>query len=480
MKNLIVLFTILSFQLQAQSSIQWTQNLNIANNSFGNNHPRITLNRSNQPVVIWGKSSESAVYCSYWDGSVFSNPVKLNGTMSIATASWMGPHIASSGDTMYVVMKQIPEDQSTSHIYIVKSFDGGKNFSSPIRVENIGTNLSRFPTISVDKNGNPIVGFMKFNEQFRESRWVSTRSNDFGETFETDILASGWGGSSDVCDCCPGALMNSNDYCSMLYRDNNNNIRNIWMGISTDNANSFTNGCKVENNKWALTTCPASGPDGIIIGDTVYGVYMNGSTGRSINYLSISSLSKSSHLSTIDLSKLVTGSLIAQNFPRITNYGNAVALAWIQNVNNKVMIPLLLSSNVSNGFPTKFDTVDIDNNTNVDIAMNDKEVFVVWQDDNSRTIKFRSGIYSIISGTNKPSVTNKKEIDVFPNPFNSHLTINTEIPCTVTITNSSGNIIDYRKIKGAEQISTDQWASGVYFIKLESSGKVVIEKIIKY
>ena len=199
----VLLFT---YQVvSAQSGIVWISGMNISANAYSNMHPRMTLDRSGNPMVIWGRMSDESVFFSRWNGTAFTMPVKLNGSLTIATASWMGPDIASYGETVYVEMKQTPEADTTSGIYMVRSFDGGQNFSLPYRIDNIADSVSRFPTVTTDATGNPLVAFMKFDAAFNDSRWVVTASNDYGNSFSTDAKASGWGSSPAVCDCCPGA-----------------------------------------------------------------------------------------------------------------------------------------------------------------------------------------------------------------------------------------------------------------------------------
>jgi len=282
MKNILVIsFLLFSISVSAQSGITWTTGTDIYNNTYSNMHPRMALDRQGNPLIVWGKMSDESVYFSRWNGTMFTTPVKLNGTMTVAAASWMGADIASHGDTVYVVMRQTPESADTSkHIYIVRSFNGGQNFSSPIRVEYIADSVSRFPTVTTDATGNPIVAFMKFNSSFMDSRWVVVKSNDYGTTFSTDVKASGWGSSAEVCDCCPGAIVSSANKTAMLYRDNNSNIRDIWTGISNNNATSFPSGFEVDNNNWMVMSCPSSGPDGVIIGDTLYSTFMSSGSGN--------------------------------------------------------------------------------------------------------------------------------------------------------------------------------------------------------
>ena len=224
MKKAILFFTgviVFNLNVEAQNNtITWDNNgMDISNNSFGSMHPRIAKDRAGNPLVVWGRMSDKSVMFSRWNGTAFTTPVRLNPSgMDVATASWMGPDIASHGDTVYVIVKRTPEVTDTNYIYIIRSFDGGQSFVAPVRVDMIADSISRFPTIATDPLGNPLVAFMKFNSSFSDSRWVVTKSTDFGNTFSPDVLASGWDGSTEVCDCCPGSIVSDGNNSAVLYR----------------------------------------------------------------------------------------------------------------------------------------------------------------------------------------------------------------------------------------------------------------------
>ncbi|HQW46036.1 MAG TPA: hypothetical protein PLZ98_03125, partial [Chitinophagaceae bacterium] len=283
MKQLLSLIIIIqnSTSAFAQSGITWSMGMNIAANSYDNMHPRMSLNGAGQPMVVWGKMSDKSVQFTRWNGAAFTTPIKLNPAwMTVAGASWMGPDIASKGDTVYVVVKREPEAADTNRIFIFTSYNGGVSFNAPVELAVIADSLTRFPTITTDASGNPIVAYMKFNSSFLESRWVVTKSMNYGASFMTDVKASGYSGvNAEVCDCCPGAIVTSGNKTVMLYRDNLSNIRDIWCGLSTNNSTSFPSGFAVDNNNWMVMSCPSSGPDGVIIGDTIYSTFMSSSTG---------------------------------------------------------------------------------------------------------------------------------------------------------------------------------------------------------
>jgi hypothetical protein len=79
----------------------------------------------------------------------------------------------------------------------------------------------------------------------------------------------------------------------------------------------------------------------------------------------------------------------------------AAAIAWKQTVNSADELPLLFTSDISNGFSSAPDTVDLNNVTTVDVAMSNGNIFVVWEDEGSGTIKFREGSYLITTATHQ-------------------------------------------------------------------------------
>src|SRR4030095_85814 len=243
---LIALSTV--FFDSAQCQVTWNSAIDVAPSTSGNHHPRIVTDASGNPLVIWFHADR--VMFTRWNGVDFDSPRLLNPpSVTVAGASWMGPDIAAHGDSVYVVYKETPED--LGHVWCVHSYDGGINFSDPVQVDFIADSLSRFPTVTTDDSGNPIVGFMKFEQGFSNARWAVTRSNDFGNSFLPDVLASGWSSSTSVvCDCCPGSIVNSDNIVAMLYRDNNSNVRDSWAGFSQDAGVSFTAGANIDQHNW--------------------------------------------------------------------------------------------------------------------------------------------------------------------------------------------------------------------------------------
>ncbi len=481
-KILLILFVSTSLLSFSQKSITWGMGTNISTNTYGNMHPRMTLDRSGDPLVVWGRMSDGSVMFSRWNGTMFSTPVKLNPSwLTVATAGWMGPDIASYGDTVYVVVKRTPEDSDTNHIYILTSFNGGLTFLPPVRMDFIADSLSRFPTVTVDATGNPIVAFMKFNSSFLESRWVVTKSSDYGKTFSKDVNASGYSGvNSEACNCCPGAIVSSGNISAMLYRDNLSNIRDIWTGVSTNNGTSFNSGIATDKTNWMIMSCPSSGPDGVIVGDSLYSVFLSGAGGNYRTYLSKSSLSNKTLGSVSRLSGNISG-LGQQNYPRIASNGSAMAIVWKQTVNGNAQLPILFARDITKGFSSGYDTVDLGDITNADVALNNSKIFVIWQDDNSNTVKYRIGSYSPVTSV---SEVEQNDFTVTPNPASTAITLqsNRDLQnADISIINLLGETIlsQTTNNNSSAEIDVSGLNNGIYFIIIKSDNKFITQKFIK-
>ena len=328
MKRIFTTLFLLSLAYHALSqTITWGTPITVYNTSGSNLHPRIALNRSGDPYILWGKT-DSRAYFAKWNGTGFTSPVAPSGSLTVFAQSWAGPAMAAIGDTIYVSMQVTPECVSTAYPYLAHSYDGGATFSTPVKIDNIDTNTSRFPTVATMADGNPLVAFMKFNASCGNAHYVVCRSSDYGMSFSVDTLASNTTGN--VCDCCPATLLTSGSSTAvMLCRNELSNIRDMSAGISNDGGITFPNHMQVDNTNWFVTSCPASGPDGFIVGDSIYNVFMSSASGTSMVYLSHSSMSALAS-STTAITGTFSG-LSSQNYPQIANAGNAATAVWVQN-----------------------------------------------------------------------------------------------------------------------------------------------------
>lgn len=484
-RKLLLLSTgllLLTSSLFAQSGITWNSTTDVNMMSmYGNQHPRIVLDRSGDPMVLWGNAGNTNAYFSKWNGSSFTTPMVVNTGVPVFAASWAGPDIAAHGDTVYVVVKETPEMMNPAWMY--KSFNGGTSFTGPIQIDiNLADSISRFPSVTTDNNGQPVVAYMKIDPSFNNARWVVTRSNDFGATFGIDVLASNWSGG-DVCDCCPSSITCTGNTVAVMYRDENSNIRDMWCGISNDAGNTFGGGFGLDNPDWMLMACPSTGPDGVIIGDTLYSALMSGFSGDYLIYYSKSSISGMANSSVTPITGLLPGAT-TQNYPRVATDGSAMGIVWKQAIGGQSQLPLLFTNDITNGFPAQFDTVDLDDITNADIAIRDGVIHIVWEDPNSGTVKYRSGTFNSILGVENASSNDM--VKVYPNPASS--TMNVQIAndysgnAELSISDLLGQKVSSSIVtlnNGKVNVDISELKTGIYLLDITVNNEYFVTQIVK-
>lgn len=467
----------------ATGQINWEPTEEIASIIYNNNRPRIAVNGSGEPLVIWGRPGK--VVFSKKVGDTFTPAEFLNpDTINVAQASWMGPDIAAHGDTVYVVFKETPENDSSSRIWCTHSYDGGNSFSPPVKVDVGVEHLSRFADVTTDAAGNPMVAYMQIEGDFEEHQWVVAKSTDFGASFLPAVLASGYSGpETEACDCCPGTVTTSEDYVAMIYRDNNDNLREHWAGISADSGDTFEGGINVDQHNWIIPACPASGPDGVIIGDTLYSAFMSGATGSPRVYFDKASISSMNSPGGQLIGAVVPG-LAQQNYPSMANWDNAMAVSWTQIVDGSNQLAVKYTDDIFNGLPSAHEVIADDHVVNSDIAVSAENVFVVWEDSNSGTVKFRSATRG---GTSSAGLERVMEnMNVFPNPSNGIWTLQfheNHPDLEVVLFNEQGQQIQYNTIAAGvgfnHIIGNENLANGTYLIKVSNGQEQSVLKVVK-
>lgn len=210
---------------------------------------------------------------------------------------------------------------------------------------------------------------------------------------------------------------------------------------------------------------------------------MSSGGGSYRTYLSRSSITLGILNSVSKLTGNITG-LSQQNYPRIATDGKAAAIVWKQTISGSSQLPILFTNDITKGFTSVYDTVDLNDITNTDVAMNNGKIFVVWEDDNSVTVKYRSGTYTP-SSTGIISPAQGIVVQCFPNPATNLLSIrfNDLIPfAEIKILNVLGETVLNQYLTNTEnaEINLSGLVSGHYFVQIQSDQSIYTSKIIKF
>ena len=470
MRILVFLTLFLPSIIQAQS-IQWETVIPVNENiDFGYARPKIALNGNGDPVVMWGKTYNENAYVSVLQSGDFSTPsALLPDGMNAYVQNWTAPSMEAQGDLVFVVFKSQPDDQG--YIYIVKSINGGLTFGDTVRVSN--ERWSKFPEVSILPNGNPVVNFMKFEPGFLEPHYAVAVSADGGNTFSEPVDASS-GAPGEACDCCPGFVLAEQDRIIVMFRNNDNNLRDMWATVSTDGGQSFDQGADVDYNNWMINSCPSTGPNAISKEDSLYAVWMSGAQGFSkVNIASVN---------LNDMSVGVTGEitpnrLTNQNYPKIDGENNVMGVIW-QEVDEGMDIKMMVSKTgvqgLLGGSVIDVNVFNTGTQTNPDMVFKDGYFHTVWQDNKSKAIYYRKGKFDLSSSVEQINIS---DISVQPNPFvdQTKIQIQNAEEYTLEVFDGTGKRMNFNAQYSSDAIvlKNTNWVPGLYLMQLYKRGKVV-------
>lgn len=484
MKKLVLgIIAICSFSsLSLAQSAIWNAPVNVAlGTTYSNIYPRIALTTGDNPQVIWGNSGVDKIYSSRWNGTGFTAPLAINPVGTVPyLATWTGAEIASSGDTVFVVFSTDPA-AADAHVYTVRSLDGGMTFQDTVRADQIGTDVPRFPSVAVGLNGNPVVNFMRFNASMTDPEYAIARSVNGGSAYLAAINPTA-SVTGFVCDCCPASVAASGNQQVLLFRNDDNNIREMWGCYSTDGSASFTAAAEVDQTNWSVNSCPSSGPSGVIMGDSVVTTWM------SAGDVYISSASLTTHQIGVHRQLFPLGVGI-QNFPVIAGKGDTLAVVW-QGMNGSYTdVFFTYSVTGTAGLGVNIDTLTQGTSgaqTRPDIQFANGKFHIVYSNNVGTNVVYLQGTIDPASlSVNETSVKDLIQIFTVQTDGKTMLQVKSELETTASIQliNAAGQQVSLDKqqiSKGVSAVSVpENIQKGIYFVVLETKeGKIYQQKVV--
>lgn len=363
--------------------------------------PRIVAG-SQGVSLLWGSSAGTLWHLS--DPALpGAMPVAVHpaGVESWAT-TWAGADVARHADTVVAVFST--GNQGVGPLYAVMSTDGGATWQDTVRVAPQLEAEARFPTAHYVPGQGPAVQYMAFGPNWSDPRHVVSRSTDHGLTYSPPVDVSEPFAPGEACDCCTGQVVGEGDRLVALFRNNDSNVRTIWGASSVDGGAGFPVGAELDQSGWVVNTCPSSGPDGYVVGDSVRYVWMH----AAVNGTKI-------YHGSAELTSLLTGpagavhggqvASLQQNVPRIAGSGDTLGIVWQQLFGGQREVLFSWSTTGFAGLSVP-DTVNADlggNQTNPDVAYHDGTFHLVWQHAPSGGLQYRTATLGPDVGITRPS-----------------------------------------------------------------------------
>ena len=438
--------------------------------AFGYSRPKIGLTDDGTPVVMWGKSNSTDIFVSRMENGVASEPIQVNPpNVHAFYQSWAGPSMAVKGQKVMITFKSQPDEEG--HIYLVQSNDGGKTFGDTVRV--ITDNWSRFPEVAIDESGNPVINYMKFEEHWMDPQYSVLVSDDGGLSFSEPVAVRGTT-EGESCDCCPGHVAVEGDGIYAIYRNNDANIRDMFLGYSFDGGASF-DAVRIDLNDWEIPGCPSTGGGAAFTTESMYATWMSGASG--VARVNIARIDKSNPENFVSV-ELSPGYEFNENFPKIAGddsmmgivYQDASSGGWdlmfkwaadfditdLSNLNEKVINEQTIGSQM-----------------NVDVLFANGTFHFVWQDQKEKAIMYRAASVHP-DGVQEHAAD---EIVLFPNPVEERLRI---------VGVQSQDQIGIYDVKGrcllqgiGSDVDVSTLPTGVYRLGLKRNGKTMGKTFVK-
>ena len=405
MKRILLIF-LLSIPTFIFSQLTFSPEIQISDNITGYGRPRMAITANDIPVIIWFKEGgNQSIKISRGNGNgTFTVPIDVVSS-NFEPTGFIGPEIAAKGDTVYIAF--ICGALSNNTIMIKKSFDGGLTFSDTIRVSPKDNNFKyAMPNVAVMEDGNPVVTYMRSSSTWTDWEQMVNVSTDFGLTFPNEVDGSALA-PGEPCDCCKSSVVTFENNVFLIFRNDESNIRNMYISKSTDGGMSFTSVEDLDDIDWIINSCPTSSGYGVVNGDSILIVRRNGGTG--VHQLYFSNVDKNTLQKEYyrELSPIGTG---LQDMPAVAGDDNVVGVVWqdARSGNNSCYFTYSTTgtNNLGNTFEMS-DSTAIGHKTHADIEYSNGVFYFVYRYNSGHSIMYKEFDVSSVNAINTPNNTDK-------------------------------------------------------------------------
>ena len=465
----ILSFLIFLITSPAMAQLFWSEATQVnPNTNTQQQRPRINLS-GETPTVLWTQGSEHIWFSRMGLDGTFAEPIDLNEqNLECYLASYGGVDFAMEGNKAYLVFMTLPF--TAAKIYLKTSTDGGLTWSASSQVSLPDSIIPFLPTVSIDSDLQPHIMFMAYDSNYENPQYHVIKSTDDGLSFSNSVNASALA-PHEVCDCCPAHLSIDGDDKVALFRNNDQNIRDLWVSTSTDAGNSFPLSKDIDPNDWFINSCPSSGPDAVLENGSLQSVWMSAGSGSTHVYYSKMNIATQEEESIL-LNETGTN----DNYPRIAGNKDTVGIVFQSNVENKPRIGFMYS----NDGGITFSNIEIVNHDaesmqqKTDIAFKNGIFHLVYRDLFSGNLWYRKASFNELTGI---SIFEKTSPLLYPNPSVGQLHFSVDVN-RLQLYNTMGELVYHSIVNDSEPIQLTNLPAGVYFARLEVNGKNRTEKIV--
>lgn len=456
-KREILLLLVLTFALQSFSqTLNFSDPIAVTSGDFVSQRPRITLTNEGIPYVITPVSN--GIYGFTFNGSSFDEPVMITPEgVNVSLAA--GPELASRNGLIALSWRA-----SDNKIYLSTSLDQGSTFSEPRLVIDENAYL---PNVAISQSGAIYISYLVSTNNWTQiGQWIK-RTEDNGLSFESVTLANETTPSMP-CECCFASVA-ADEKVASVFRNNEDNIRNVYAAVSENQGLSFDNFTSVDVLDWNLNACPDSGPDGVLDGDQLYVTWLSGATGpKRVNTAQVNA-------NTMEVlnSQMISDmpATVLQSYPSVAASGDTLGVVWRDNRNTFNNVFMVYSLDGGDSFSNTIlvnDSIPFTKFDNPHITYADNTFHIVYWGESQDKVWYQT---ATLTNTNNADELEVNQFSIYPNPVASDLYIENTGP--YVLRDSQGVILYEGK---AKRLNVQKYPAGTYFLQSDKTvQKFIIE-----
>lgn len=221
--------------------------------------PQVAVGSDGRVLIAYGVGNAVRCVSSPDGGATFGEPATVGEAGVLALGRRRGPRAAIVGDAAIVSAVAGPQGKGKDgDILAWRSPDGGKTWGKPARLNRVaGSGREGLHALASGPDGRAFCAWLDLRDGRTELYGASTA--DGGETWspDTPIYRSP---SGSICECChPSVAFAPNGTLWVMFRNQVEGARDIYLARSRDGGKSFDPARKLGAGTWELDACPMDG-----------------------------------------------------------------------------------------------------------------------------------------------------------------------------------------------------------------------------
>jgi hypothetical protein len=213
--------------------------------------PSATKDAKGIVYIVFANGNRLEYVSSSDNGINFSKPVLVDTIKDLFGVAGRGPHIISTSHTLSILA---PDKNGNIHGYTKNENDGWiKN-----GLVNDVPDVCKEGFVAVAAKGDSLYAVWLDVRNNNRNKIVGALSADGGKTWTKNKIVYQ---SPDgvVCECCRPSVAFGNNGITVMFRNNWNGNRNLYLIQSHDDGQSFGEAKKLGEGNWKLNACPMDG-----------------------------------------------------------------------------------------------------------------------------------------------------------------------------------------------------------------------------